>query len=153
MHTIFQNILRWRDERHRKIMAEHQIERLNEEYGPQIAKVKRRPWNDYHRLLDELRSELQFPEGEIDQIDTARRLRAARRFSVPIPKRPEDGEEDEYWHFSPAYGHVLTELGHQLLRHEIAHERELRERPVIAWLALAAGGLGLIIHLLNFFFR
>ena len=149
MNLMLRNIIRWRDERHRIVLAEHEIERVRDRYAPKIAAAKRPPWDTYHQIVSDMFFELELSQSEIDQVQTSRRLREARQFDVPLPPKPKDGEENDDWRYSQVVGHVLTDEGHRRLRHEIANERELVRKPRLAWAAIVISSVSLLISLLN----
>lgn len=150
MHLLIKNIVRWRDERYQIIFAEHEIERLEAEFKPKIEAVRKPPWNDYQSLVSEYLFERNLQQAIIDDIETKRLIRAARRHGIPIPKRPMELEDNEFWEHSQV-GHILTLEGRRRLRHEVALEREMLRKPLVAWAAILISLVSLALSGFSFF--
>ncbi|PVB60801.1 hypothetical protein [Labrenzia sp. 011] len=155
MHLLIKNLLRYREERHQIISAQHETERLEDLYRPKIeaAKEKGSPWDDYRSILSEYHHEVGLPRQLIDEIETRQRVRSAQKYQIPIPKKPEVGEDSEYWESSMFGDHVLTLEGHRKLRHDIAAERELVQKPVLSWIAVSVSLFSLLLSFLSLLLR
>ena len=150
--VLSMDLLQWRDEKNQIAALALEIEHVYETHRPKISALKRPPWNNYQFAVSEMLAEIDPLQAELDGIETKRRLRRARKWGVPIPDRPKSGEENDMWKLSAFHEHVLSEQGHLFLRRETALEREIAQKPLISWAALAISVVSLSISALNAIF-
>ncbi|WP_349363977.1 MAG: hypothetical protein ABL307_00940 [Roseitalea porphyridii] len=149
MHTGLTRLARWIREESELRSSEAEIDHLRRTYDPRIKAVTRPPWNERQALLAELFFELEFPESAIERIRTDRAIRRCRRYAIPIPDKPREGEENQDWNYSQIAGHLLTDRAHQRLRQEIAVERKMIREPVLAWIAIAISAFSLVVAIIS----
>lgn len=141
-----QRAFRWRDERLAIVELRRQAEATDLSYKPQIEaarQISREAWAEasaarHHEMMIIL--------GQIEQIETKRRLQSAYAYGVPVPSKPSMDDESEYWDWYSEMGdHYLSVRGHALLRREIAMERDLYYKPWLSWIAIIISVTGLAI--------
>lgn len=137
METLFARLGRYRDERYSIVASENEIEHIRNSYKDPLAEAKLVSREAFARVFFDMNSELEIYEYEIDKIETSQQLRKARKWGVPVPRRPKLPEDNYYWSYRSFIGdHVLTSEGQMYLRREIAFELELFFRPVLSWAAI-----------------
>ncbi len=99
-------------------------------------------------------SECDLIQSQIDEIETARIIRRAKAWGVPIPPSPKWSEEpvydDEYWDWSNIHGkYYLNAKGKALLRREAYTEMEMFYKPWLTWAALAISVISLVFSMLK----
>jgi hypothetical protein len=150
---IFRRLEHWRDERNKLSQLSFEIEHIRAQYQGVIADAKAKSQAAYQSAISEMYSQTQVYEYEFDRITTDKWLRKARERGIPIPDRPKAYEENDYWEWSPFQIHTLTVNGQMFLRREVAHEREIADKPVLMWLAICISFLSLSVSTLSAIFR
>jgi len=142
----WKDVLEWRDDRVKLCQLNEQIRETREAYADGIQKAASPDarW----QLYDELLTELEPYENEVEQIRTRGRLKAAHRLSVPIPDLPASNEDNDYWSGSMSRNHILTDKGHIILRKEIAAAQEIARKPIVEWGAVGISVLSLIVSII-----
>ena len=94
----FEDIKRYRDERHEIIQLRYEIRRLGDEFKKKSEGMKRRS-QEFQILLSEYSAEASFSQSRIEELETVQLVRRAIKWGVPIPTRPyqEEKEDDEFW--------------------------------------------------------
>ncbi|MER9028192.1 hypothetical protein [Mesorhizobium sp. M0674] len=141
------DILLWRDERNKLATLREDLDRTERSFEVEIRSATEAGSSEIlFEIKDRRYFEMRTFEMLIDQIETRRRLRLARRYGVPVPLRPDVAVDSEYWDWELGlYEHTLSTKGHYLLRREIAAERELVFKPWLSWVAIILSFLSLII--------
>jgi|GEM_PF-4716442 len=127
-----------------------ELNRTNELYAKALKEAKDggTDWQDMASLNHEASWEAGFVYSQIDAIKTARQLRRATRYSVPVPPRSEGDD----WSWDTTLGKwLLTDVGAQKLRREIAIEVENRQKPWLNWMSLVISGISLAVAVIAIF--
>lgn len=141
--TWIQRAFRRSDERNEIARLEYAIEDIRKAFAEEIRVAK-----SSHDLDTLQNAEYQEMLPYYDQISIIRSkqvFETALRLGVPIPRQTDDSP---HWEYSAVLGqHHLSDEGLHFLRREIAHERELRHKPVLSWGALAISFVGLALSI------
>lgn len=140
------------DRRHNLIQLNHEIEDHWKEFGMIVDRDNIDSNSQrYQQLYSEYRSYTEIPEGYRDAILTKVAVERALRWQAPLPPRDSGNFQDnEYWYWDRVVKrYLLTAAGHRFIRHEIAEEREIAYRPILAWAAIGISFLSLIVSLLK----
>lgn len=142
--TWLQRAFRRSDERNEIARLEYAIEDVRKSFADEIAKAKSS--QDLWNLQSAEFQETLVYYDQISAIRTRQTFETAIRLGIPIPRRT---DESPYWEYSSVLGkHNLSDEGLHHLRREIAHERELRHKPILSWGALAISFVGLALSIL-----
>lgn len=139
-------IFLWRDERNEIARLEYAIEDIQRAHAPQLEEARRTSSQALYDARQDEHFELSLYYDQINLIRTRQLIQAALRLGIPIPRRTDD---HPHWRESYQLGEFyLSDEGQHQLRREIAHERELRHKPILSWGALAVSFVGLAISII-----
>jgi len=141
-------VTHYRDERDKILNHQRQLDELSDEFHQKAQAIK---WgsDEFEKLGADYMHEVSTVLAGIAEIETARIVRKAHHWRVPVPTTPFGTEDDnDFWQWHKPHGrHYLSEQGMSALRREIYNEWEMWSKPWLSWGAITISVVSLAVAL------
>lgn len=150
--SMISHIREWNEDRQTLIQLKHERAYIIQRFEEKKKTLKIRTGSEEDsRIYFDFRFDIDQIDAQIDQIESKKMLRRARKWGLPIPPKPNEyQQENEFWVWSdPHFEHYLSPEGKKILRRECFTEMEMFYKPWATWLAVGVSFLSLLISLLR----
>ena len=133
------------DDRQKLVQLQGELDDISKQFRTDTDHLKTNS-DEYRAALGAYGNDLGLVIAQIRAIETEQMLRKTTRWRVPVPMRPYNMEETEYWEWHQLHGrYYLTDIGLSRLQREVYHEWEMWSKPWLSWTAIAISVVSLIV--------